>query len=41
MHNNITQIQSQQGERLEEHDDIERELLQHFKNVHQEPQINR
>lgn len=41
MHNNITQIHNQQGERLEEHDDIETELLKNFKNIHQEPQINR
>ena len=40
MHNSITQIHNQQEERLEEHDDIERELLKHFKNIHQEPQIN-
>ena len=37
MHNNIIQIQNQHGEGLEEHKDIKRELLQHLKNVHQEP----
>lgn len=41
MHNNILQLQNQQGERMEEHDDIERELITHFKYVHQEPQVNR
>eukprot|EP00253_Pinus_taeda_P010687 PITA_10687 len=41
IHNNISQIQNQQGERMEQHEDIERKILQHFKSVHQEPQINR
>lgn len=26
---------------MEQHEDIERKILQHFKSVHQEPQINR
>jgi len=41
MHNNITNIQNPQGERLEKHEDIEQEFITHFKKVHQEPQIDR
>lgn len=37
MHKNITQLQNQQTQRMEEHDDIERDLLQHFKKSHPEP----
>ena len=41
MHNNIIQLQSQNGETLEEHQDIEKELLAHFKSVLQENQDNK
>ena len=41
MNNKITQITNQIGEWLENHDEIEQALLEHFKNFHQEPPINR
>jgi len=41
IHNNITHILNQQGVRLENHGDMEKELIRHFKSVHQEPSINR
>jgi len=41
MKNNITHTLNQQGERLENHGDIEAELIRHFKSVHLEPPINR
>eukprot|EP00253_Pinus_taeda_P033659 PITA_33659 len=41
MHNNITHIQNEQGEKLEKHEEIEAELLNHFKKVHKEPSIHR
>jgi len=41
MHNNITHIHNQQGDYLEEHGDFEKELIKHFKSVHQEPNTNK
>eukprot|EP00253_Pinus_taeda_P008091 PITA_08091 len=41
MCNNIPYIQKLGGERVEQHEEIEKELLNHFKQVHQEPDINR
>ena len=41
MHNKISLLQSQNGERLEEHQDIEKDLLAHFKSVLQESHANR
>jgi len=41
MKNTITHIQNRQGERIENHEVIEQELLTYFKQVHQEPQTNR
>eukprot|EP00253_Pinus_taeda_P005332 PITA_05332 len=41
MHNNITHIQNEQGDKLEKHEEIEAELLNHFKKVHKEPSIDR
>lgn len=41
MNNAIAHLQNKQGERLEKHEDIERELINHFKTVHQEPPIDR
>lgn len=41
MNNTITHIQNRQGERVENHEDIEQELLTYFKQVHQEPQTDR
>eukprot|EP00253_Pinus_taeda_P020401 PITA_20401 len=41
MHNNITHIQNEQGAKLEKHEEIEAELLNHFKQVHKEPSIDR
>eukprot|EP00253_Pinus_taeda_P019947 PITA_19947 len=37
MHNNITHIQNEQGAKLEKHEEIEAEVLNHFKQVHKEP----
>lgn len=41
MHNNIPFIQKQGGEKVEQHEEIEKEFLNHFKQVHQEPEIDR
>ena len=41
MRNYISHITNQQGERLENHEDMERELIDHFSNVHQEPPLRR
>eukprot|EP00253_Pinus_taeda_P011111 PITA_11111 len=41
MHNNISFIQKQGGERVEKHDEIEQEFLRHLRQVHQEPLIDR
>lgn len=41
MHDNITHIQNEQGIRVETHEDIEAELLNYFKHVHREPNIDR
>eukprot|EP00253_Pinus_taeda_P029510 PITA_29510 len=41
MCNNIPFIQKPGGERVEQHEEIEKEFLNHFKQVHQEPEINR
>ena len=40
MHNSITLLQNRQGEHLEKHEDIELELLTHFRRVHQETEID-
>eukprot|EP00253_Pinus_taeda_P013241 PITA_13241 len=41
MHNLISHIQNEQGERVESHEGIEENFLNYFKEVHQEPNINR
>jgi len=41
MHNNIPFIQNHEGAKLEKHEDIEKELLTHFQQVHQEPAVDR
>ena len=41
MHNTIPFIQKQDGERVEEHDEIEQEFTRYFRQVHQEPQKDR
>lgn len=41
IHNNIPFIQKQDGARIEQHEEIEEELLNHFKHVHQESNANR
>jgi len=41
MHNNITHIQNEKGVRMEKHEEIETELLNHLKHVHKEPNIDR
>ena len=41
MHNTITFIQNQAGERVENHVEIEEEFINHFQAVHQEPLIDR
>jgi len=41
MHNNIPFIQKQGGEKVEQHEEIEKEFLNNFKQVHQEPETNR
>jgi len=41
MHNNITFINNQQGERIEAHEDMEKELTGYFKDVLKEPAGNR
>eukprot|EP00253_Pinus_taeda_P033177 PITA_33177 len=41
MGNNIPYIKKSGGERVEQHEEIEKEFLKHFKQVHQEPEINR
>ena len=41
MNNNITHIQNEQGTRVEKHEEIELELLNYFKQAHQEPQADR
>lgn len=41
MHNTITFIQKQDGGRVEKHTEIEQEFINHFKEVLQEPQIDR
>jgi len=39
--NTIAHLQNPQGERMEKHEDIERELTKHFKIVHEEPPTDR
>jgi len=41
MNNNITHIQNEQGVKVEKHEEIELELLNYFKQAHQEPQVDR
>eukprot|EP00253_Pinus_taeda_P008458 PITA_08458 len=41
MHNQISQITNAQGDKLETQEDIEKEFLQYFKAMSQEPAINR
>eukprot|EP00253_Pinus_taeda_P026524 PITA_26524 len=41
MHNLISHIQNEQGERVESHEGIEENFLNYFKEVHQELNINR
>ena len=41
MHNNIPFIQKQGGARIEQHEEIEEEFLNHFKQVHQRPNADR
>jgi len=41
MHNTISFIQNLDGERVENHAEIEQEFLRHFQQVHQEPQADR
>lgn len=41
MNNNITHIQNEQGVKMEKHEDIEHELLNYFKQAHQEPQVDK
>ena len=38
MHNNIAFINNRQGERLEQHEDMEKELKGHFQDILREPQ---
>ena len=41
MQNRIGHLTNQQGERMERHEDMERELVDYFKGIQQEPQVNR
>ena len=41
MHNTISFIKKREGDRVESHVEIEQEFINHFKEVHQEPQIDR
>lgn len=41
MNNNITHIQKEQGAKMETHEEIESAFVTHFKQVHQEPHINK
>eukprot|EP00253_Pinus_taeda_P017843 PITA_17843 len=41
MHNQIPFILNQEGTKVEEHEQIEKVLLNHFKQVHQEPLVDR
>lgn len=41
MNNNISQIQNEQGEKIENQTGIESEFLTYFKQAHQEPNIDR
>ena len=41
MQNIISHIINQQGERMENHEDMQQELVDYFKNIQQEPQTNR
>lgn len=41
MHNNITFINNQQGERLENHEDMEKEFKDYFQEILWEPPVNR
>ena len=41
MHNTISFIQNLEGERVENHVEIEQESLRHFQQVHLEPQVDR
>eukprot|EP00253_Pinus_taeda_P027023 PITA_27023 len=41
MHNNIPFLQKQDGTRIEQHEEIEKEFLTHFKEVHQEQNMDR
>lgn len=41
MHNTISFIQNCEGERLENHAEMEQEFINHFKEVHQEPTLDR
>ena len=40
MHNTISHIQNEQGERIEDQIGIESEFLNYFKQAHQEPDID-
>lgn len=41
MNNNVTHIPNEEGEKVETHEDIESEILNYFKQAHQEPQIGK
>jgi len=41
MNNTISHIQNSQGDKMEKHEDIEKELTNHFKTVHQEQPVDR
>ena len=41
MQNRIIHITSQQGERMEKHEEMEQELLEYFKGIQQEPLVNK
>ena len=41
MNNTIAHLQNPQGEQMEKHEDIERELTNHFKTVHQDSPTDR
>lgn len=41
MHNNITHIQNEQGIKVEKDEEIEKELLNYFKQMHREPNSDR
>lgn len=41
MHNLISHIQNEQGERVETHEGIEENFLRYFQKAHQEPNVDR